>query len=120
MAGQTWDMITSGPDAGTVIHPPTYTTTEDQATRVQVYLSITTELGSWRLDTSEGLDHERILQPTTSDREREQLLTELVLDHARVTAVTEASVVTAKDGLSVDISATFTTDTASLTVGGTI
>ncbi len=121
MAGLTWDMITSGPEAGTVIAPPTYTADEDQATRVQVYLSLATDLGTWLLDTSEGLDHERMMLSTTSDVERVQLVTELVLDHPRVIDVTAAEVATSADGLSVAVSATFTTITgATISLGATI
>jgi len=121
MAGLTWDMVTSGATAGTVIAPPTYTTSEDEATRVQVYLSLATDLGTMLLRTSDGLDHERLLLPTTTDIEREQLVIELVLDHPRVVDVTEAEVTTSANGLEVSISATFVTITsASITVGATI
>ena len=70
----TWDMVTSGSTAGTVIRPPRYTETEDDATRVRVWLRLATPRGEYALDVRQGLDHRRMLDPDTTDAERAALV----------------------------------------------
>lgn len=123
MAGMTFDMYTSGPNAGAVIRPLQYTTTEDDATRVKVYLQLATPFGKYVYDTEEGLDYERILDPTTSDDERGALVRDVVLQDERVEAVVFGPSVTvdydADNGPEVTITVTFRTITGTIIEIGT-
>lgn len=114
----TWDMLTSGPDRGTVLRPPTYTVTEEDATRVRVYLQLATPLGSYLLDTSQGLDHERMLSPLASNAERSAYVRAVVLADPGVEEIIgEPTIVV--DGDRLDVSATFLTTTgAVVSIGG--
>lgn len=119
MAGATLDMYTSGNNAGQVKRPLVYTTTEDDATRVKIYLQLATPLGEYLLDTDEGLDHELILT-TDSDEERAALVRDLVLADERVESIVEGPTVTVDaDNITVAIAVTFKTITGTLVSIGT-
>jgi hypothetical protein len=123
MAGMTFDMYTSGENAGEVIRPLQYTTTEDDATRVKVYLQLATPFGKYVYDTDEGLDYDRILDPTTSDDERGALVRDVVLQDERVESVVFGPSVTvdydADNGPEVTIKVTFRTITGTVIEIGT-
>lgn len=113
MPGMTWDMWTSGENAGQVKRPLAYTETEDDATRVDVYLQLATPSGKYLYNTDEGLDHERILDPTTTDEERGALVRDVVLSRPRVTEVVSGPTVTV-DGQQVSIEVAFGTVTGTV------
>jgi hypothetical protein len=114
----TWDMITSGPNAGEIIRPPVYTTTEADATRVRVFLSLATVLGSYVFDLEDGLPVERMLAPDASDAERSSYVRDLVLRDPGVEEIIGEPIVTTTDG-TLAIEATFRTTTGVvITVGG--
>jgi hypothetical protein len=83
----TWDMHTSGDSAGQLIRPLQYTATEADATRVRLYLMLSTNLGTWRFDTEVGLDYSRIFDPLTSDNERTALVRDIVLDDPGIASI---------------------------------
>lgn len=113
----TWDMITSGDSAGQLIRPLQYTATDDDATRVRVYLKLATPLGSYKLSTDEGLDYATILSPLSSDEYRAALVREIVLADDGVDSIKSGPTVTI-DGTSVEIEVTcITTTGAELTIG---
>lgn len=125
MSGMTWDMTTSGPDAGKLTRPLAYTIDEDQATRVKVFLQLATPLGTNRYKDKDGLDHARILDSTTSDAERGELVRDVILADERAERMDdEPSVVTELDaspGPRVTITASFFTITGvEITIGAGI
>lgn len=123
MAGMTLDMYTIGANAGQVIRPLQYTTTEDDATRVKVYLQLATPFGKYVYDTDEGLDYDRILDPMTSDEERGALVRDVVLSDERVESVVDGPTVTvdydAANGPEVTIEVAFQTITGTIITIGT-
>lgn len=123
MAGATFDMITSGDEAGTIVRPLTYTTTDDDATRVAVFCQLSTPVTKYLYATDEGLDIERILDPNTTDEERGALVRDVVLSNPRVEAVISGPTVTvdydADPGAEVTIEVTFRTITGTLLTIGT-
>lgn len=88
----TWDMYTSGSLAGQVKRPVSYTKTKQDTTRVTLRLALVTQLGKYLLRTNDGLDHELILAPGTSDAEIEAEVRDVVLDHPGVTTVLTVNV----------------------------
>lgn len=113
----TWDMHTSGLDVGKLVQPLRYTTTEADATRVRVFLDLSTKLGSWTLNVNRGLDYERMLSPTASDAERAAYVRDLVLDDPGVEDVIGEPAVTV-DGGTLDVYAQFmTADGVIVTIG---
>jgi hypothetical protein len=123
MAGATFDMITSGEGTGELVRPLAYTTTEDDATRVKVYLQLATPFETYLYKTDEGLDIERILEPSCSDEERGALVRDVVMADERVESVVSGPTVTvdydADDGPEVTIDVTFQTITGTLITIGT-
>lgn len=118
----TWDMYTSGENAGSVIRPLRYTETPDDAIRVIVWCQIATPLGKYRLRLGEGLDHERMLSPDASDEERGAYVRDLVLGVPGVIAVVDGPDITLGDdpvaNSTLDITVTFRTASgAVITVG---
>ena len=114
----TWDMITSGPERGTVIRPPVYTTTEEDATRVRVYLQLATPLGEYLFDTTQGLDFARMLSPLASDAERVAYARAVVLADPGVEEIIGEPVIIV-DGVTLDVTATFRTTTGVVvSIGG--
>jgi hypothetical protein len=115
MAGMTLDMYTTGANAGELVRPLAYTTDDDNATRVEVYLQLATPFGKYVFNTDEGLDYDRILDPNTSDEERGALVRDVVLAHPRVESVVAGPIVTvdneAANGPRVTIKVTFRTIT---------
>ncbi len=112
MPGATWDMHTSGDDSGQVKRPLVYTATDDDATRVKVYLRLATELGTHKLRMREGLDRERILDANTTDAERGAIVAALVFEDPRVVAITTGPTV-AVDLLTAEVSVTLVLRTIS-------
>ncbi len=120
MSGMTWDMWTSGDDVGQIKRPLAYTTDEDEATRVKVYLQLATSFGKYVFDTDEGLDYFRILDPNCSDDERAALVRAVVLDNERVDSVVAGPTVTVDlDTATVTITVTFRTITGAVIGIGT-
>lgn len=116
----TWDMYTSGPYVGQVKRPLRYTETEDDACRVRVYCQLATSFGKYVFNTEEGLDYERILDPTATDAERGAMVRDIVLADEHVESVEEGPDVTvnlgAPAGPTVSIKVTFKTVTGT-TIG---
>jgi hypothetical protein len=79
MAGAVWDMITSGPDAGTVIQPLRYTQTPGESTRVNAWNQLATKLRSYKLRRPDGLDHDLILDDSSTDQDRAAEVTRSLL-----------------------------------------
>lgn len=123
MAGATFDMITNGEGAGELVRPLAYTTTDDDATRVKVYLQLATPAGKYLYQTDEGLDFDRILDPTCGDEERGALVRDVVMADERVEAVVDGPTVSvdydANPGPEVTIEVTFRTITGTLITIGT-
>lgn len=114
----TWDMHTSGPNAGQLLRPLAYTQTEDDATRVRVYLRLATQLGEYLLRMSEGLDHRRMLAPDATDAERAADVRAVVLGDPGVAEVIGEPLVDTAGGV-LTVSAAFRTITGAIvTVGG--
>src|SRR5690242_8835674 len=115
MPGMTWDMYTSGENAGQLIRPLQYTETEDDAIRVKVYLKLATPFGKYVYNTDDGLDYDRILDPKTSNDERGALVRDVVLAEEGVDSVVEGPTVTvdyaAENGPQVTINVKFKTTT---------
>jgi len=120
----TWDMVTAGPEAGTLIRPLVYTETEDEATRVKLWVQLATLLGSYLLATNEGLDHRRMLLSEVDDDERAALVRALLLDDERVATVDDVRVTTDlgfEGGPRVEVEADYTTITGTPdTIGANI
>jgi len=114
----TWDMVTSGPDRGKLISPLRYTTTEEDATRVRVYLSLATPLGSYVFGNEDGLNHERMLAADATDAERSAYVRDVVLDDPGVEEIIGEPTIEV-DGPTLIVSATFRTTTgAIISTGG--
>jgi hypothetical protein len=114
----TWDMYTSGDDAGQLIRPLQYTTSEADATRVRIYLKLATPLGQWKFDVLDGIDHALMLAPDTSDEYRIAIVRDIVLNDPGVASITVGPTVTITDNL-LSISVTCLTTTGQIISIGT-
>jgi len=86
MSGAVWDIDTDA-DPPALVHPLVYVT-GSEAVRVRVWMKLATPLGGNALDTKDGLDHRRLMQPDTSDAERSAMVREAVLDVEGVAEIT--------------------------------
>lgn len=111
----TSDQTVDGTPAGQTFQPTRYTTTQADEIRVGVWMLLSTIRGTYRMDLTQGLDVEEILDPATSDAERSALVSEIVLGFPGVTGITSGPTVTIADGL-ISIVVTATTADGSFTV----
>lgn len=95
----TLDMITSGDDAGTLIHPLQYTTTDDDVIRVNAWLQLATPLGKYLPRTSDGLDHELLIDAGTSDEERAAWVRTLLLAVEGVADIIDGPTISTEDSI---------------------
>jgi hypothetical protein len=100
---QVYDINTSGDTDGITPHgrtyvPLRYTETEADALRVGLFLLLSTQLGSYKLDKKFGLNIHMLLDPETSDAERSAIVAEACMSFPGVTGVSEGPTVTTEGG----------------------
>ncbi len=100
---QVYDMNTSGDLDGITPHGRTYiplrlTETEADTIRVGLFLVLSTQLGSYHLDETLGIDHQLLLDPETTDAERSAIVAEACLKFPGVTGILDGPTVLIVEG----------------------
>lgn len=106
----TTDKTVDGTPPQETFRPLRYTETDRDTIRVALWSQLSTILGQYRMDIEQGLDVELILDPGTSDAEREALVADVVLSFPGVTGIAEGPTLElSDDGQILSISVTANT-----------